>query len=292
MARVGRLLAEDLAGRDRAQRRVQPLHRAHLDRRGVGAQHELRTGSCRGVPRTGRRARKLAIERVVRVARGVVGRDVQRLEVVVLELDLGAVEHREAHRSEQVLELARDLRQRMQRTALGAPAGQRRVEVAARSSRRERERVECCPRFVDQRLDRALQVVRGAAGGRPLLRGNARDLGQQAGDDAVLVQVAALHAPQLVGIGRLLDPGAGLIEQGLVSCFHAVDGLTRPAPGPGRAAEPLRAERPRERSPRERGAYRARELGVSRAPCWRPRPVGRTRPGRGSRARRAACGSG
>ena len=78
---VGGLIAVDLAGDDQAQRRGLLQHGADLHGRGVGAHQQ----AC--VFRFG-----LLIsedEGVLRIARGVVGWEVERLEVVEVGLDLG-----------------------------------------------------------------------------------------------------------------------------------------------------------------------------------------------------------
>ena len=72
--------------------------RAHLHRRGVRAQQTA----------------VFQPERVLHVARGMIGGDVERVEVVVLGFDLGAVEYGESQGDEQIFEFLLDLRDRMQ----------------------------------------------------------------------------------------------------------------------------------------------------------------------------------
>ena len=93
---VHALIAEDAARRDHAQRRPQLLHAAHLHRRSVGAQQMA----------------AVQPERVLHVARGMVRRNVQRVEIVIFGFDLGAVEHGEAEGPEQVFNLPLNLRDR------------------------------------------------------------------------------------------------------------------------------------------------------------------------------------
>ncbi len=109
---VHALVAEDAAGRDHAQRRAQPLHAAHLHRRGVGAQQVA----------------AFQPEGVLHVARGVVGRNVEGVEIVILGFHFGAVQHGEAERGEQLFELALDAGDGMQMAAARAGRGQREVE--------------------------------------------------------------------------------------------------------------------------------------------------------------------
>src|SRR5262245_22320077 len=100
VARVRRLVTEDLAGGDDPQRWTQPLHRTNLYGGRMGAQHQAPLS--------------LHVEGVLRVARGMVRRDIERLKVVPIRFDLGAVSDLITHRNEQVLDLPSDLRQRMQ----------------------------------------------------------------------------------------------------------------------------------------------------------------------------------
>src|SRR5262245_12998893 len=88
--RVERLVSEHAADRDGADRRLARLHGADLDRRRVCAQE----------------AAVLEPRRVLVVARGMVARDVEGLEVVVLVLDPRPVENLETHREAGVLEFA------------------------------------------------------------------------------------------------------------------------------------------------------------------------------------------
>ncbi len=85
----------------------------------MGAQHEL--------------AYFVAVEGVLRIARGMVLRDVERFEVVVIEFDFGPVEHLVAHRQEEIFELSRHLGDGVQAASLGARWRQGRVEVVGAS---------------------------------------------------------------------------------------------------------------------------------------------------------------
>ena len=89
---VGGVAAEHAAGHDHVDRRRLRLHHPDLHRRGVRAQH----ASCR--------ARRVDVERVLHAARRVVGRHVERLEVVPVGLDLGPFGDLEAEADEHVLE--------------------------------------------------------------------------------------------------------------------------------------------------------------------------------------------
>ncbi len=87
----------DAAGDDDVQRRRVRLHRAHLHRRGVGAQDQLAVLALAGVGDVeGVRARPRGMRRAV----------VERVEVVVDGLDLGPLHDGEAEAEEDVFELA------------------------------------------------------------------------------------------------------------------------------------------------------------------------------------------
>ena len=122
--RVGGVVvdAEGAARHDDAQRpavgqhllHVLVEHGARLHRRGVGAQHHRRAVGARR-----------QVEGVLHLPRRMVGRDVERGEVVPVVLDVGTVGPGEAHLAEDGGELVHHLADRMQ-GALGlraAPAG-------------------------------------------------------------------------------------------------------------------------------------------------------------------------
>ena len=92
--------AEDAAGADDVDRRLAGQHRARLHGTGVGAQHEVVLG-------------RVGPEGVLHRARGVVGAEVERVEVEPLGLDARALGDLPAHRHEDV----------------GDPLGQRRDRV-------------------------------------------------------------------------------------------------------------------------------------------------------------------
>src|SRR6185295_6737450 len=101
--------AVDAPGHDDAHRRRERLHVADLHRRRVRAQQRrgahLRVGHAPAV-RAPRAAddRRVEVERVLHVARGMIGRHVERLEVVEVVLDLRAFENLVAHVREDVLD--------------------------------------------------------------------------------------------------------------------------------------------------------------------------------------------
>jgi hypothetical protein len=112
VARVHRLRAVHAPREHQPQRRLALLHGAHPARRGVRAQHDV------GIHEVG----------VVRIARRMIGREVELAEVVRVEFDLGARVDREAEPVEQVEQLVTDLRQHVRPTGERTATRQRHVE--------------------------------------------------------------------------------------------------------------------------------------------------------------------
>ena len=132
--RVEEVAAIHVAGNEHADRRRVRLQRADLHRRRVRAQQ----------------AAALEVERVVRVERRVVRREVQRAEVVPLRLGLGAEGDGEAELAEDRLDLLDDERDGMLGAAPLAPRRQREIVAAAR--RRARDRATSCARRAATRV--------------------------------------------------------------------------------------------------------------------------------------------
>ena len=112
-------------GRPRRRRRLR-LHRPDLHRGGLGAEQQAGAGD-------------VDVQGVLHRARGVVGGDVERLEVVPLVLDLGTLGHPVPHPREDLDDPVLDEAERMQRARARAPAGQGDVDgVGARAARPRR----------------------------------------------------------------------------------------------------------------------------------------------------------
>ena len=88
--------AIDAARHDDADRRLVRLHVADLHRRGVRPQQRAHVVGAAGLASDRRRE----IQRVLHVARGMLGRHVQRVEAVPLVFDLRAFDDGEAHARE------------------------------------------------------------------------------------------------------------------------------------------------------------------------------------------------
>ena len=108
--------AEGAADRDDVDRQVAFEQRADLHRRGVGAQH---------LPRSVRRD----VEGVLLAARRMVGREVERVEVELLGLDLGSLGQLPAHRDEGVGDVLGEDRDRVPRADRLTGRRQRHVDA-------------------------------------------------------------------------------------------------------------------------------------------------------------------
>src|SRR3954451_9199788 len=191
LRRVGRIaVAAVRPSRDHdVQRRRVRLHRADLHRRRVRAQHDV-----------GR-----DVERVGVVAAGVRRVVVEGVEVVVDEVDLRALDAREAEAEEHLLDLAPRLRDEVQAAhRLRRLARERDVDAVLGELRVELRCLELLGALLDERLERLARLVGGAADGAALL-------GRQLGDASEQVRQLGLAAEvadaQL--LERLARAGAG-----------------------------------------------------------------------------------
>ena len=124
VAGVEGLVAIRATGSDHVDRRIVGLHRADLHRRGVRAQHHLL-----GLTQPD-------VESVLHRAGGVRRRDVERLEVVPVVLDLGSLGDAVPEPDEDVLELPLHLRDEVEVAPAGAVAAGGEVDPLARGGRR------------------------------------------------------------------------------------------------------------------------------------------------------------
>src|SRR5690625_3061486 len=113
----------------------------------------------------------------------MIGREVQRREVVPVVFDLRAERHAEAAALEDALDVLQRLRKRVQRSAAGCPAWQRQVERRAAAPSRW---PHCLPRRFDQAFRVLLELV-DAAPERLLVGWRDRaDLLEEIGDASAL----------------------------------------------------------------------------------------------------------
>ena len=165
MREVEVVAAIDAAGDDDADRRLEGLHVADLHRRGVRAQQRRRADlrlrrtaaeRCPSVRAPGPADdRRLQVERVLHVARGMIRRHVERFEVVEVVFDFRPFEDLVAHAREDVFDLLADAHQRVHAAERQLAAGQRHVDGAGgRPAGAERR----AP-LVERGLDLGLQLV-------------------------------------------------------------------------------------------------------------------------------------
>ena len=193
MGGVDRLPAVDLAGHDDPDGRPALLHDPDLHGRGMRPEEQFLA----------------EIERVPVIPGGVMGREVEGLEIVVLGFDLRPLGHGKPHGPEDALDLLFEDRQGVER-----PPG----DNVPRQGRVERRRAVC----------RGLRRLRGRRQGGKLLlnidlelvqelprprlfgRGQAFELFEEQGDDVPVCgsgnRCGGPRAP------AVLDPGQGLVE--------------------------------------------------------------------------------
>ena len=132
---VGCIAPVTAAGRDDSHGRFLLLHHANLHRR------RLRAQQLAG----------LQVERVLRVAGRMIGRRVERVEVVVLGLDVRPIRHRETHRVENIDCSLDDLADGMFR-AQPAPLTRQRV-IKCRLCHCAHRLLHLLPAYLDQGLE-------------------------------------------------------------------------------------------------------------------------------------------
>ena len=115
MRRIVGVTAIDAPGRDHADRsiRLVLLHRTCLHGRGLRAQQNILRD----------------VEGILHIARGVILRQVERLKVVVVRLNLRAFLYRKAHLQKDFLDAVQRDRERMEMSDLHRAAGQRDVDL-------------------------------------------------------------------------------------------------------------------------------------------------------------------
>ena len=155
-----------------ADRRLALFHGANLHRRGLRAEHNVIRN----------------IEGILRVACRMILRNVQRLKVVVVELDLRAFRDREAKTEENLLELVEDDVQRMLLADHDLVARQGNVDGLGRELLFERCLLEQLFLLVDDGLDLSANVVDELADDRALLRSNVLHTLEQSGQLALLAE--------------------------------------------------------------------------------------------------------
>lgn len=131
--------------------------------------------------------------------------DIERLEIVVDVLDLGAFRDRESGIGEESLDAPHGACHRMQPTGRASPTGQADVDTLAAEACRECIGLEIRAPRLDRGLDRVLDLIDPLTRGRPLVGWQAPQLFQQRGQLATLAEIADPHLIESGEIGRMLD---------------------------------------------------------------------------------------
>ena len=159
------------------------------------------------------------VEGVGQHPRRVVGRVVQRGEVVVVELDLGALGHREAQAQEHVLDLAPGLGDQVQAPGAGRRiAGQRHVDGVAAQPVVQLRGLQRRRALGQQRLQRHLDLVAALAHRAALLGRQVLDRAQHGGQLGLAAQQAHAQLLQLGGRGGAGDGRLALGADLLQAC--------------------------------------------------------------------------
>ena len=185
---------------DEVERRRVLLHRADLHRRRVGAQDHV-VGQ---------------VERVRLEPRGVLRRVVERVEVVVDEVALRALDDGEAEAEEHVLDLAPGGGDQVQAAdRRDRAAGERDVDDVRGEPLLELRGLELAAARLDRALERAARLVGGAADRAALLR---RQVGNVAEQVRQLGLAAEVADPHLLERGAVPGPrdlrGGAVMELG------------------------------------------------------------------------------
>ncbi len=198
--------AVDPPGGDDADGRLLLLHHAHLHRRGLRAQQDV-VGD---------------IERVLRVARRVVLRHVQGLEVVVVVLHLRPLDNAEPHADENPLDFPQFGAQRVAVAELPARAGQGHVDFLPLQPARGLRLLKLLRARRKFGFDVRADFVGQLAHGRSLLGGKAAHPLQNGGQLPLFAEVAD---PQLLQAPAVLRPAQFALRR-LADClqllFHAL----------------------------------------------------------------------
>ena len=157
--------AENAPGHDEAERRLHGLERTDLAGRGMRTKHDV----------------VVDIERVLHIARGMIRGQVEKREVVLVQLDLGTAEERKAHADERIADLAVGLCHRMQaacRQRANTRCGN--VDTLPLKARSLRSGLERGAALVQRGLDSLLDTVCFRTDGGALFRCELAHLTQNA----------------------------------------------------------------------------------------------------------------
>ena len=183
-------------GRNHADRRALGLHRADLHGRGMGAQNMRRTVVALGAVHK---------ERVVLLARGVLGRDVQGVKVVPIALDLGTFGHGKAHVGENRGDLFGHLADGVDRALTARTHRQRNVQPFAAQAFLKRG-IGQSGLFTGKRaVDLVLERVEGGTCHLTFLRGHLAQLAHLQADLALFADGLQAQLFQRAFVGGVGD---------------------------------------------------------------------------------------
>ena len=200
--------AEGAARHDDADGRLLRLHGADLHRRGVGAQQLAF-----------RRVGAREIERVLLLARGMLGRDVEGGEIVEIVLDMRALGDGEAHLAEDGDDLVHRLADRMDAAGLVRLDRQGHVDALGLEPRRQGGVLEPRGGGGERHLDLVLEAVRGGALLAPQIRGERAQPLHPLGDAALAAERADADLLERVAACRPFDEAEERVTD-LVEAFH------------------------------------------------------------------------
>ena len=155
------------------------------------------------------------VERVLHVARRVILRDVERLEVVEVELHLGALGDREAHAREHVDDLVVHLGEGMKSARDDPPAGKRQVGPVGRQTGPPLDAFQDGLPRLEHRLEPRLRLVGLAPHNGPVGRRQARERPQKLRESTPLAEVFDADFVEVSAGGGPLDLPAGAFHDRL-----------------------------------------------------------------------------
>ena len=233
VGRVGHIAAVDLARADHVDGRLFLLHGVHLGARGLGAQQDVGLAAHVGDVA----AAVEDVEGVLHRAAGVVGRRVERGEVVEVGLDLAAGDDLVADAGEDVAHLADDVVDEVLRADGHAAPGQGDVNGAGGHLLFELGGLELLLLGLERRLDGVADLVGHLADDGALLLGELAHAAQGGGEAALLAQDGDADLLEGVAALGILDLGKGVVPQ-LLELFletHVSPSRQRGAPVQARA---------------------------------------------------------
>ena len=226
------------------------------------------------------------VERVPQVARRVIERDVEHLEVAQVVLDLGRLVDDESELPEHLGDRVDGLVDRVERAAPDRPAGRRDVDRLGLEPARQRRAAQDGAAVGERALDGHPDGVGDGADTRPVVRRERTDPAEDARQPALLAEDVELERLEGGHVRRGRDRRQGLVAQRLQLAGQIGEVHVRPSmSGPG-----IRSPRA---SATSRAGLRVVAVGVSpawiRRP-WRARRSGRRWPRREPPGRPGSCG--